>query len=344
MDTFGGRLVDYWSFYEGDCDSSDGEVVGDDYGRRGVAVQPKYDSLKQEVTQNDIATLSERQFDDLYLWSLRLRHTVFCRKNLRALHDVALNERFKMAPNSGITVNHIISMAMYCRHFAICSQWIEALRRQSLDGGDGDDYGECSHWFRFLSELSQLFGRELGHSEFLYVIPEREVLFKAWSQMIYVPVSVHPPLDRSQSFLRELRHYHSERTLVALDGGSRHILKLGRAELDGLTTRYFDVRWLSGSVDDDERFLMMAPVKIEDILLDEDRSSREDIFAMQLFERIVSGQMFRCEAALSTMQCQKRLQVLVQSHCYDNVRRKCLEQTPSFKYIQVLCDALLFTL
>ena len=81
---------------------------------------------------------------------------------------------------------------------------------------------------------------------------------------------------------------------------------------------------------------MRTPVKIVDILLDERKSSMKDLHAIQLFERIMNGEMFRSEAALSTMQCQKRLQALIQSHCYENVRRKSLEQNPSFKYIQVI--------
>ena len=91
------------------------------------SLNPKCDSLKMEVTQNEIAPLSEQQFDDIYLHSLRLLRTVFCRKNMRALYDIALNERFKMAPNIGLTVNHIISTVNYCdfHAMAIGCCWFE---------------------------------------------------------------------------------------------------------------------------------------------------------------------------------------------------------------------------
>lgn len=243
IDHFGGRPVDYWSFYEGDADDSDecddSTVDGEHHTKlRGVAVEPKYDSLKMEVTQNEIAPLSEHQFDDIYLHSLRLLRTVFCRKNMRALYDITLNERFKMAPNIGLTVNHIISMVIYCDYYAVCCQW-----KMDVNPCNIGDFMESTHghWYRYLSEMGTLFGHEMGHNEYLYIIPQREVLFKSFVQMIHVPVSVHPPLDRSQSFIRELRQYHSERPLDHDDdgsGGSRHILKLGRTEMDGLTTRF----------------------------------------------------------------------------------------------------------
>ena len=39
-----------------------------------------------------------------------------------------------------------------------------------------------------------------------------------------------------------------------------NILKLGCSELNGMKTTYFDVRWLTDSFDEDERFIIMSPV------------------------------------------------------------------------------------
>eukprot|EP01083_Nonionella_stella_P030983 84916_1 len=344
---FGGQWMDYWSPYNAmDRQDSTADIFIDDnydHDHDIATVFPQYDTLKQELTQNTVCRLNEDDYNDIYKRSVSLLSTRFCQKHMNALRDPSLNEKMGIAPGSRITVNHIMSILIYCNYFGVSSQWIESMQLR-LSASNTDDECEFAHFYRYLAELCPLFGCDMKDHEYLYIVSFDKILFKEWNQTIHFPISVTPPLDITQSFMKELRQYqHAGDEDDAKSNDRKNILKLAhcKSRMDGMNdlsckmaSRVFDVRWLSDSYDEDERFIMTSSVHIYDILLDQRRSCLKDIYAIRLFQRIMNGSFLNCIAGLNQMETQKKLFALIQNHIYSNARRKALEKLPSFEYIQ----------
>merc|ERR1712228_483209 len=213
---FGGAMMNYWSFTSVHSEqSSDDLLIDDDYEKDGVCVIYRYQTLKEEVTQNIVCRLNEDDYNDIYKKAVKLLNTNYCRKNLKALSDHALNEKFKIAPDEFISINHIICILIYCNYFNVCSKWInfmrvnekkENIKQQTVINESEsmemiDNYGEFAFFHRYLCELCQIYGQSMKENEYLYVMPTANVLFTEWNQMINFPISVTPPLDITQSFM-----------------------------------------------------------------------------------------------------------------------------------------------
>ncbi len=123
-------------------------------------------TTKQEIAQNIICKLNELEFWNIYKRAVILKKTFYCMKYMRACDDAKLNEKMGIKPYGFISVNHIISVIIYCSFFHVCQKWLEYIRTNQQNNQLND--GEFAHFYRYLCEICQIFGQTISRNEYLY--------------------------------------------------------------------------------------------------------------------------------------------------------------------------------
>eukprot|EP01084_Bolivina_argentea_P049308 90702_1 len=256
------------------------------------AVKPKYQTLKQELLCNNVATISPKIYNRIYNEAI----TFFRQKRylLKAQHIGINNERFNILKGTPITINHLISLIVYTDYTDIQNAFKKQCRKLHTNESMDDlvkRNSEIAHWCRFLKESAIFYGTEMT-SKIFYTGLDTQLMFNSMQQHFYCPLSTTSEINVANSF----------------SGGSEGIiLQLKAADPK---TRYFDVEWISSLPHEKERFLMGCSLIIDDILIcNEERTamvSANYVSAISMFEKLMNGYFVK-----KNLKTQKRLYFLL---------------------------------
>ena len=263
-----GEYLNYWIFDEADD-----------------TVKPRYDTLKQELLENNIATLSSAMYNRNYDKASRLLCKI--RHKIKAQYIGINNKEFNIPPGAPITINHIISLIVYTDFTYIQKQFKIHCRKYRPD----EDVKqlvirnqEIAHWCRYLKECCTFYGKEM-RDEVFYTGLNKKLMFSSMKQHFECPLSTSAYLPKAHEFTDE------EGIIIAVKAANPK-------------TRYFDVSWLSCHPMEQERLFMGSSLKIVEIYVDNVRSLY--IPAIQMLEEMLHGHY------ISDSQQEQRLYHLIQ--------------------------------
>eukprot|EP01084_Bolivina_argentea_P079034 143428_1 len=235
------------------------------------SVIPIYQSLTNELLNNNIATISKKQYYSLYI---ECQHLLKLKGyKLRAKYIGVNNKKFNIRKGSNITINHLISLKLYTDFGEIIKEFKKYCRRCDRNESVEDlakRNSQIAHWCRYVKESCTFWGSKMGKKDVLYTGLNVKLMFTSMKQHFECPLSTTTSLGIAANFCDE----------------NGIILKLRAANSK---TKYFDVRWLSHFSKEDERLIVGASLKICDIIC-EKKSLKSYISAIQLLEQIIGGE------------------------------------------------------
>ncbi len=80
-------------------------------------IEPKYDNFREELTTNEICTISQQQWNNLYQKALAMSST----NKVRPMHCVRTTSAkyYDMKHKDMIQPKHLVAMMLYC-NFEVC--------------------------------------------------------------------------------------------------------------------------------------------------------------------------------------------------------------------------------
>eukprot|EP01084_Bolivina_argentea_P194680 334059_1 len=125
-----GQQFYYWDYFR-HCDVED--VCTPGYRYYHWCVSPKHKTLKQELTDNNIARISYGQWNNEYRKASLYRAMHYCRKIISEIqqhpHPHLNTEKFGIANGEQISINHLISIIIYCSYSHLSAKFSETFRR-----------------------------------------------------------------------------------------------------------------------------------------------------------------------------------------------------------------------
>ena len=159
-----GFIFYYWQHYKSmDSKTEKFDNINDlsGYSPAELYVDKKYGSLKQEILQNEICTLTADQFNDslqkcfLYIESQKA-------KEMKASGGSFLDElKYGISVDKPISSAHLISVILYCDWTELCTSFSGTFRRktakESLESVKSRNR-EYWNWSRLLRETVEIYG------------------------------------------------------------------------------------------------------------------------------------------------------------------------------------------
>eukprot|EP01084_Bolivina_argentea_P099821 179369_1 len=235
------------------------------------SVSPTHPTLKQELLNNTIATISA---DEYYELCEKYKDGNF--RSIKAKNIGINNRKFNIAPGSAITINHIISLKIYTDYTDIQNKFKKYCRKYNAKETISEFIkrnSKIAHWCRYLKESCMFYGETMSKNERLYTGLTIKLLFGSLSTHFECPLSTTMLMSVAQRFSED---------------GQGIILSLKPANIK---TRYFNVSWLSQFDHEEERLIVGASLKISDIYIGyPPQSLKVYIDAIEMFEHIIKGQ------------------------------------------------------
>ena len=160
-----------------------------EYWRRGRknSVIPKYETLRDELTKNTHATITEDQYDELVR-----KCKVFLNVGFKANDIGRSNEICKIPPGSPITLEHLIALKLYTDFDKVQREFKRHFRR--LRGGETLESvmkrnQEIAHWSRLLRESVMFWGKTMAKKEEFYCGLTARLVLRSLNQRFECPLS-----------------------------------------------------------------------------------------------------------------------------------------------------------
>eukprot|EP01084_Bolivina_argentea_P145815 255486_1 len=138
--SFGQRFY-YWEHFK-NLDEGDPGTKGK-YKFSDLYIGPTFDSFKEELLKNDLVILTKEQWQNEYNKAFQHSQTHYCKKMLAGFFEdfnsEALDRRlYGISPDSAISINHLISIIVYCGYTELSFKFSETFRKlenktESLD-------------------------------------------------------------------------------------------------------------------------------------------------------------------------------------------------------------------
>ena len=250
-----------------------------EYWRRNRhnTVLPKYATLREELTMNPYATITEEEYERLQQECklLQLRHK-FTAKSIGTMNTVC-----DIQPDSDMTVEHMICVKLYTdftTQQAIFKRHCRRLYKNEPIESVMKRNSEIAHWCRLLKESVMFFGQTMTASEMVYCGLNTHLIFNSLHQRFECPLSTSKQLAVAEKFS------------MNDETGQHGIIML--LERSNSKTRYLNVVPFTVHKHEDERLFMGSTLQIVDILVD-GISLKNYISALHLFEQIMRGQFLQ---------------------------------------------------
>ena len=233
------------------------------------SVRPIYSNLKEELTMNRHATITQEEYEQLHRECQQLREEQqFSAKNIGIMNTVC-----GIVPGSKITVEHMICVKVYtdftfqqnifkkhCRRLHKDEAIESVMRRNS----------EIAHWCRLLRECIMFWGETMRESDVVYCGLNARLIFRSLHQRFECPLST--------TMIRDV-------ALQFAGGDDGIILTLKRSNPK---TRFLNVALFTSFKNEDERLFSGSTLKIIDISIGS-RSLKRYIKALRMLEQIANG-------------------------------------------------------
>eukprot|EP01084_Bolivina_argentea_P142824 250874_1 len=213
-----------FQFYYGDMDS---------YMHRDIIViSPKYESLKEELTCNNICILTVKQFQNEYVKAKYQFNTTYRKQNYPT-----------------IQLSFVLSMMIYCNFDTLQNELSKTYRNNN-----GCDHNNFYHWGKYLKQIVHIFGNSVS-SERLCINSNTTKFFHGVGEKLLFPkcighvdgVRIFVPLSTSSSFsvATNFTNYNNGIVIQFGDDNRRYF-----------TPKYYPCRWLSDYPAEEECFFI----------------------------------------------------------------------------------------
>ena len=241
-----------------------------EYWRQGHSnnVSRKYEDLKEELTNNNVAQITVDQYDEL----CRKAQALLTKKPLVAKQVGNSNDICGIEEGSTASVDHMIALLIYTDfHYHQC-QFKKQCRKMSANESLQDlvdKNSEIHHWSKLIKELCIFYGEIMGEKDLLYTGIGEYLMFDLLCTRFECPISTSTKLDVAMRF-----------------SGGAIILKFERGSTN---TRILDVTGYScHGNDESERLVAGSTLRIVDIIINT-KSHKAYVSALRMFEQIMNG-------------------------------------------------------
>ena len=243
---------------------------------RKNSVIPKYETLKEELTSNRYARLTERQYIELLESCQR-----YLKLGYKAKDIGSSNEICGLPPGTAISIQHLIAMKVYTDFNETQKEFKRHCRR--LHKGESIESvihrnEEIAIWCRLLKESVMFYGKVMAKKEVVFCGLTARLVFRSLHQRFECPLSTTKSRTVAENFT---------------DGITGVILRLKRANAK---TKYLDTSPFSTFSSEEERLFMGSSLKIKLIIVFNQETNKWEplkprcfISALGMFEQIHHG-------------------------------------------------------
>eukprot|EP01084_Bolivina_argentea_P220535 373736_1 len=237
-------------------------------------IRPQFSCLKEELIRNPYYPLDIDTYDEYYVKAVALKKSkVFV--NMKAKWCGKMNEIAGVYENDPISINHIISLLVYCHEDEAQTVYKQNCRKMFKNETLKSVFKRHSyiaHWTRYLYECCQFYGETLASNQSVYCGINAKLLFSGFNIINYAPLSTTSSSTVAQNFA----------------ANSGLIIKL---QSNTKNCRYFDMMLVSDHTREQEKFFCGKTIlKICDIIIGQ--SYEKYVNALQLLQLILSGTIF----------------------------------------------------
>ena len=240
------------------------------------SIIPIYNTLKQELLNNNISKLSKSDYYALYSQCDGL---VKAKKHKLLARDIGhRNQTYGIEAGKEITINHVIAIKLYTDYGAIASEFKLHCRKCNENEPINElmeRNSEIANWCRYLREACLFYGSDMGDDIF-YTRMTNKLIFEAMRQKIECPMSATTQLTLVLDFCDD------DDIVLAL---KQDDIEYG--DDDGYRNTYFDCSWVSSSKYE-EKLIMGEKMKVVDIYIKKE-SYKEYVSALRIFDDIIEG-------------------------------------------------------
>ena len=158
-------------------------------GNHEYIASPKYANLKQECIQNQLHPISLGTFNRIASKARTLRQTKKA-LSLKARHGGLDNDKYEVAPDSLLSVSHIVVLLMYCNHTDLQNDYKKKGCREMVDIQSFEDTEftalksrntEIAWWYRLITESVLFWGNRARPHHTFYTGLNIPLLFDTFS-------------------------------------------------------------------------------------------------------------------------------------------------------------------
>eukprot|EP01084_Bolivina_argentea_P045147 83105_1 len=177
------------------------------YSNNKWYIKSKYINLKSEMTLNKLCKISDKQFEDdiknaIAYINCRRGRKLKC-KYLRENYNEPTQDEIKILPNSCISIDHMLSLMMFCNYDIIRKNIINVYNK--LKGGTETDdelklrHSEYFNVCKLLYECIRLYGTNIskydGFQMTFYHAFNKQIYFDEFHSYFYYPTSTTTSLN-----------------------------------------------------------------------------------------------------------------------------------------------------
>ena len=244
---------------------------------------PKYGSLKTELLQNKICTISQEQYTKIYNKALKLyakiekilghngdKNTAF------AHHITHWNNYCDIQPKKKISLDHLLSILFYT-DLSLLPQKMKIVCRRLYETEPIKwvmmRHQEYVIWFRLMMETLIFYGSNFVHSDkTIYHGLTQKFFFDQFKAKFHIPTSTTTDKSVAKNFA------HSTGIIISFNG----------LESNGVINPYFDTKSISAYPDENEYLFFMAELNISDIHIG---TSKFSMAPLSLYQSIINGEI-----------------------------------------------------
>lgn len=237
-------------------------------GKKNTVI-PKYETLREELTQNSHAPITNQQYNKLQSQC----KDILKRKSFVAEHIGAANQNCGVKAGMQMPVEHAICLKLYTDLDDVQREFKKHCRRLS----EGESLqsvmlrnAEIANWCRLLKECVMFWGETMRSNQEVYSGMNTRLMFHSLYQRFECPLSTTTSKDVANLFT---------------ESGSGIRLSLKRASP---LTRYIDVAPFSCHRNEKEFLFMGSTLKIVDINIGL-KSFKNEVAALMMLEQIMRG-------------------------------------------------------
>eukprot|EP01084_Bolivina_argentea_P006944 13113_1 len=163
---------------------------------------PQFSCLKEELVSNPYHKLPESKYYTIYEKAVQFIKANAV-KSIKARDVGLINKNFGIPVDTPITINHIISLLIYCNETEIQNIYKRHTRKTSSDEPLKKLYHRQSfiaHWNRYLMEACFVYGQVLNNKDYVYCGVDRKLIFNSFCFHIYCPLSTSSELIVANNF------------------------------------------------------------------------------------------------------------------------------------------------
>lgn len=231
-----------------------------------------FPSLREEVTENKIAQITELEFYDVYIKAIGFVNDGYL-ASMRAHANIQASLHSGIMPGERLRLNHVICIMLYTDFTNLQYRLKQVFRKNARQ----EELRQIAIWTRYLHEICRFYGEPMSRNDKFFCGLSCRLMFSKWDALFSSPMSTTTSKSVALSF--------------ASQSGSGIILQLQPSyEGSGL---FFPAYLTSRYHHEEEMFIADARLTIDDILcVTEDgqlKSCHNYVLMFWFVQRILRG-------------------------------------------------------